>query len=488
MAIGDITQKATVALTDYNYTNLRVFHARENIYGLLCTNNTLANDYYLKTFSIDVDGNIGSILDSVRLSDAGTSSLTEAIAISTADGIVLFNLITTVSGSIQTRQIAANGTIGQVIDSFSYIDGAQNNLAYGAVAQITSNLFMASYYNNKNFSGKTATFTCDNTGNLSNGFIQIYEYEPVLARWPQIILQGRDAGKNVVLLTRVEGNSISVVTAVKVSDAGVFDSVPTLLDRIDSDDGYRSQTAVIFPVERIYVTAAEGISTQDGWIYSWTLKSNGTVPDINNPIDQYEYAPIKGIYNQIVSVEQGIMLIASVDTDNDGWVRTWQISTGGVITKTPLDTFEFANNQFVFEQSMILTEHPKIALLASRYSGGSIHLFTFEVETPTVVTDTVLIEADAHIKAQESTILISEALIKNIEVASIFSNSLIIPVWPPTDYTQLNSSAEIINYDQITITSQAYIVQNTQDKFEVESRVRSITPASSSGDGRFQIF
>jgi hypothetical protein len=489
MSTGSIIQKDTIALlTDYNYTNLRVFYARDNIYGLLCTNNTLANDYYLKTFSIDVDGNIGSVLDSVRLSDAGTSSLTDAIAISTADGIILFNLITTASGSIQTRQIAADGTIGTVIDAFSYTDGAQNSLAYGAVAQITSDLFMASYYNNKNTSGKTATFTCDSIGNLSNGFIQTYTYEPVLAKWPQIILQGSDAGKNVVLLTRVEGNSISVVTAVKVSDTGTFESTPTLLDRIDSDDGYRSQTAVVFPAQRIYATVAEGISTQDGWIYSWTLKVNGTVPDINNPIDQYEYAPVKGIYNQIISIDQGVILIASVDTDNDGWVRSWQIDSAGAITKTPLDTFEFANNQFVFEQSMILTEHPKTVLLASRYSGGSVYLFTFEVETPTIVTDTIVIGIDAHIKAQENVFLVSDALIKNIEAVSIFSDSLIIPVWPPTDYVQLNSSAEIIDHDQIIITSEAYIIQNTQDKLEVQSRVRSIIPASSSDDGGFQIF
>jgi len=487
MSIGSITEKDVVALTDLNYQNLHVLHIRENVYGLLYTTYTLGGDTYFRTFEIDATGDIGEFLDTVRLNDTGFASDSSAISVSGSNGVIVFHLVGATSGSIQTRQVAANGTIGNVIDSFTYSDG-DANITHTAVQQVTSSLFVGAYRSSGDQEGTAGTFTCDITGNLSNGFIDTYKYAFVQASWPHIIVHGRDNGKNVVLFVRVDGNWATVVTAIKISDAGTFDSVPTVVDRIDTGDGYYSSTTRVHLNDRIYLTAAQGVSSQDGWLYTWTLNTDGTVPFESNPINAYEYAPVKGIHNQVVHVGSGIVLVASADIDGNGWVRSWSIDTAGEITTTPLDTYEFADGQAIGEQAMLLTQHDNIVLLASRGGVGEVKLYTFEVETPVIIHDHITITTNAHIRAIDISSITSDALIRNIETATISSDSLIIPVYPPTDYAQIVSNAEIISKETVIITTDAYIVSGGSSKYEVQSYLRKVHPAPFLGDGGFQIF
>jgi len=109
-----------------------------------------------------------------------------------------------------------------------------------------------------------------------------------------------------------------------------------------SDGGYPS---IIHVAGNIYAIAYTG-QGDDGWLKTVNISSNGII--VQSTISQYEFDTSNGLYPKIIRVAGNIYAIAYTGPNNDGWLKTVTISNTGVITQSTADQLEFDTSNGVF--------------------------------------------------------------------------------------------------------------------------------------------
>ena len=155
-----------------------IVHATGDIYVISFKEET-ANDAYIATVDIDSSGNIGAaIADSQQLT---TGPTTAQSVIKIADGIVAIFYNATATGSrVETRSIAADGTIGAIIDGPDI--WLSSGTPYYMHSFSVGGTIYACTFQDAFSDGWVYTFDISADGTITTAGVDSLEYEPT-ASW-----------------------------------------------------------------------------------------------------------------------------------------------------------------------------------------------------------------------------------------------------------------------------------------------------------------
>ena len=142
----------------------------------------------------------------------------------------------------------------------------------------------------------------------------------------------------------------------------------------------------IIPVSGdIYAIAYQGPG-YDGFIKTVEIATNGMITD--SVIDTLEFDTSAGVAPNIMAISGNIYAVAYEGPSDDGFIKTVEISTNGQITDTIIDTLEFDTTEGRFPDLISISGD----IYAIAYDGnlGNGFLKTIEIATNGQITDTVI--------------------------------------------------------------------------------------------------
>ena len=134
-----------------------------------------------------------------------------------------------------------------------------------------------------------------------------------------------------------------------INDSGTINRTDFYITNLDSENfditptgsAYNGPTATMIDNDTIAIVWTE-YSSEDGEIATYNISSSGIITSI--PSDSWEFDSGKGTYPYIYKITNNKFAIAYIDTDDHGWVKTINITDEGTITKSWNDTLEFSNS------------------------------------------------------------------------------------------------------------------------------------------------
>ncbi|MFH1790266.1 MAG: LamG-like jellyroll fold domain-containing protein [bacterium] len=232
-------------------------------------------------------------------------------------------------GFLITINIAQDGTVGAVIDTEEY-DSANGMEA--RIIKVGDNV-VAIVYRGSGADGFITTYSVSDTGIIGDSPIDSLEFAPTDAYTPEII----SVGSGVYGIVYRGPGSDGFVSTVGIDSSGNIGSV------IDSLEFYTSNTRdpIITHVSgEIYAIAYEEDSTNDGFVRTVSIASNGQIG--STYIDQIEYDTANGFEPDIISVSSNMVAVAYRGTNNDGFLATIGVDGNGLIADTIVDNYEYS--------------------------------------------------------------------------------------------------------------------------------------------------
>jgi len=111
-----------------------------------------------------------------------------------------------------------------------------------------------------------------------------------------------------------------------------------IIDQLTFDFGFGFEPDFVRLESHIFAVAYRG-QQFDGFLKTFEIDPDGTIAD--GEIDVLEYDEDQGENPDIFHVSGNTYAIAYCGPDNDGYIKTFSITSDGQITDTPLDTMEF---------------------------------------------------------------------------------------------------------------------------------------------------
>lgn len=228
-------------------------------------------------------------------------------------------------GFVTTVAISAMGDISSptdaletVIDTFEYDTG---NGGTPDLIHISGDTYAVAYAG-AGSDGFVRTFTVTNAGDIGNSTIDSLEYDTANGTNPDIVQVG--TGYYAVAYTG-PGNdgwakSFTIDTVGNIGNS-VIDSLEW-----DASNGVAPK---IISLGGIYYAVAYTGPGSDGWLATFSITTTGSIS--NSVINTYEFDGLDGLDADVVHVSGTVYAIAYRGTNNDGFLRTVNISPTGII-------------------------------------------------------------------------------------------------------------------------------------------------------------
>jgi hypothetical protein len=294
-----------------------IINVSGNVYAI--TYRGAGNDGFLKTVSIDADGDIGqSVIDTLEFD---TSSGYEPSIINVSGNVYAIAYRGAGSdGFLKTVSIAADGDIGQsVIDTLEY-DTSSGYEPF--IINISGNVY-AIAYRGAGSDGYLKTVSIDADGNISPPAIDTLEFEPTDGYEPSVT---KVSGDIYAIAYRGTGNSGRLKTVAINASGDIGNSA---ID-VYIFDNYGYEPRIINITNDIYAIAYRGAGS-DGYLKTVSIDADG---NISHPaIDTLEFDTANGYEPTIIHVSGNVYAIAYRGTGNDGFIKTVEIAgIGGTAT------------------------------------------------------------------------------------------------------------------------------------------------------------
>ncbi len=179
------------------------------------------------------------------------------------------------------------------------------------------------------------------------------------------------------------GSGVGYLKTVEISQTGLI--ADAIIDTFIFDAGTGDEPDMIHVSGNIFAIAYEGPQS-DGYVKTVEIASNGMITDTQ--IDVFEFDSANGELPNIIHVSGNIFAIAYTGAGNDGYVKTVEIATNGQITEPVADTLEY---------DLANGGHPSIVHVAGdvyaiAYEGAASdgRLATISIASDGQITDTVI--------------------------------------------------------------------------------------------------
>ena len=237
-----------------------------------------------------------------RLTTSPDPSTTATIAVGTPDGVIRTVSVTTAA--------PVNDTL-----EFDVVKGKDPNIIH-----ISGDVYAIAYAGDSD-DGFLKTVQIAGSGQILDEEVDILEFDVVKGKTPNII----PISGNVYAIAYAEdGDDGRLITVTIAANGQITD---TLIDTLEFDSA-KGRTPNIIPISGdVYAIAYAG-NTDDGFLKTVTIATDGQITD--TVIDTLEFDPVKGKTPNIIPIS-GVYAIAYAGNDDDGFLKTVEITTSGQI-------------------------------------------------------------------------------------------------------------------------------------------------------------
>jgi hypothetical protein len=240
-----------------------------------------------------------------------------------------------------------NATILQaLVDSYEFDNSG--DIEHPSVCHVSGDVY-AVVYRDDGISNKVVTITVDDTnGHITHSIIDTLSlsYEGLFN--DIIYVNG-----NIYAVTYMEMGSLSFdgfIETIYIDSAGNIGASVNDTVEFNASDGWHPR-AIMLDSDTVAIVYCGGYSGLDGYICTYNISSTGDIGGVGNvKTDEWDFDTSEGKTPYICHISGNIYAIAYRDAANDGQIKTCTIDTNGKITKSWISTLEFdtADCQFPY--------------------------------------------------------------------------------------------------------------------------------------------
>lgn len=228
--------------------------------------------------------------------------------------------------------VESSSGAGQITDSI--IDSFDFDTSTGyfpSMLHVSGDVYAVSYTGSGN-DGFIITFTIDSFGQIGNSVIDSLEFDTSNGRETSLV---HVSGDIYAVAYRGSGSDGFISTLTIQTNGQISNSVIDSLE-FDTSNGYE-------PVLRnvdgdVYAVAYRG-SGNDGFLKTFTISSNGQIG--NSTIDELEFEPNDCYRPDMIRLDTDTIGVSYTGPSSDGFLVTADIASNGDISNSLTDTLEF---------------------------------------------------------------------------------------------------------------------------------------------------
>ena len=233
------------------------------------------------------------------------------------------------AGRIVTVTIADNGTITDPVTGARTFKAGAGHCD---IIHISGNVYAIAFYDTGTIHGKIYTWGISEEGVIAAALTDELEFDTVYGVRPAIC---HVAGA-VYAIAYTENGSEGKMVTVSITAAGVIgDSV---LDTEEFDNSSNWESSIIRVAADMVAVAYRGPDS-DGWLKTAQIDSGGLITA--GVIGEREFEAGTAINPVIIHVSNDVYVIAYSDGVGDGWLKTYSITAAGAISALKIDELEF---------------------------------------------------------------------------------------------------------------------------------------------------
>ena len=233
-------------------------------------------------------------------------------------------------------------------------------------------------YKGKSDDGYLATIQINTDGTIQNDVIDTLEFDTKNCNYPDII----QISETVFAIAYESNGNQGYITTVEIDAEGTITS--TLLDsyRFDSNG---EEPSILQISSDIYAIAYQGDGS-DGYLKTLQIDSNGIITPAS--IDTLEFDTTDCAFPDIIHIADDVYAIAFVHNWWTGHVTTVEISETGEISNSIIDTFQYESSTAMYCD----IEHVDRDIYAIAYLGQGDDGFvkTIHIQTDGTITNSVI--------------------------------------------------------------------------------------------------
>jgi len=232
-------------------------------------------------------------------------------------------------GFLKTVEILSSGAITDTV-----VDTLEFDIAYGLIPDIihVSGDIYAIAYQGKFSNGHLTTVEILSDGTITDTVTDTLQWDGVKGATPDII---HVSGDIYAVAYQGDGDD-GYLKTIEISSAGAI--TDTVIDTLEFDTGQGMAPDIIHASGDIYAIAYLG-ANDDGHLKTVEISPAGAITD--SVVDTLEFDTVQGMAPDLNHVSGDIYAVAYLGDKDDGYLKTVEISSAGAITDSVVDTLEF---------------------------------------------------------------------------------------------------------------------------------------------------
>ena len=346
------------------------------------------DDGFLRTVQIANDGQItNTVVDTLEFDT--TAGLFPVILPVSGDYFAIAYQGAGGDGYIKTVEIATNGAITDtVVDTLEYETVDAKALDF---IQVTGNYF-AVVYQGAGDDGFLVTVEISTGGLITDTVIDTLEFDTGNGRLPTIIAV---SGNYYAIAYQGDGAD-GFLKTVEIATNGMI--TDTVVDTLEFDTADAKAQDLIQVSGDHYAVVYQG-SGDDGYVKTVEIATNGAITD--TVVDTLAFDTGNGRAPKVVAVSNDVFAIAYQGDGADGFLKTIQITSSGLIADTVIDTLEFETSDAI-SLDLIQINDDTYAV-AHEGSGNDGFLVTVDIDTPAATQAGIVSKSGAYeLRANEA--------------------------------------------------------------------------------------
>jgi hypothetical protein len=257
---------------------------------------------------------------------------TVTLVITTSQDVITVSKIVDIITDVATAP--SSTPFGQIsdtpIDTETFDPG---NRAVGATLFQVGNGVYAVAYDGPSFQGNITTFSVNvgGSGEIINPLIDNFIFGNS-SDSPDVV----EVSSGIYAISHAGPGADGFVTTVAIDGAG---NITSIIDTIEFHTGSGTDTSIAHVIGDIYAVAFRGPSA-DGFLRTIEIDSFGMMP--NSHEDTVEFDTVNVFEPDMISVGPGVVAIFYTGSSSQGIVVTYAIDGSGNITNTPEDSLLFS--------------------------------------------------------------------------------------------------------------------------------------------------
>ena len=231
-----------------------------------------------------------------------------------------------------------------------------------------------------NGDGYLRTFTIQNDGDISNSVIDVLELDQLDGRDNKII----NVVGNIFAIVYRGANDHGYIKTIEIlNDGDIKDDA--IIDTLEFDNSRCFEPDIIHIAGNYFALTYRG-PDDDGFIKTVEISITGQITDAT--IDTLEFEGNYCVEPNMIQVTGNVYVIAYRGQDDDGYVKTVSIMNNGDIVDTIIDYYEY-NGAYGFNPEIVKVNNNIFAIIHSyQYAGG--YISTIEIADDGTITKTVI--------------------------------------------------------------------------------------------------